>query len=152
MICRSKSFCASGAAAYKQDIFKKVGVFNEDLRMSQDYEFATRLSKKGFFIYFDPKITVKRHSDTSLTELSLRYFNRGISHVQVKKIAQDTDIRIADKAVNITYLLIDMVVVPIKRALETSTPFLPMLLYAFLMRVSYTIGIFVGSVSGRHLS
>ena len=61
-------------AAYNKKVFSKVGLFNEQLKRSEDNEIHYRMRKAGFRFYFNPKIYSFRISRSKLNGLLKQYF------------------------------------------------------------------------------
>ena len=80
--------------SYRRDVFDKCGLFDEELARNQDDEFNFRILKKGFKIYFSPKIRSKYHVRSGFEKLMKQYYQYGFWKVYVnKKHAVITTIR-----------------------------------------------------------
>jgi glycosyltransferase involved in cell wall biosynthesis len=62
---------------YKREVFKKIGLFDEDLIRNQDDEFNLRLIKNGGKILLVPEIVSYYYARDSLSKLSKMYFQYG---------------------------------------------------------------------------
>ena len=71
--------------AYRKEVFKKVGVFDEDLVRNQDDEFNYRLIKSGYKIYLSKEIRAKYYVRSSFVKLLRQYFQYGYWKVYVNK-------------------------------------------------------------------
>ncbi|KPJ73543.1 hypothetical protein AMJ48_01165 [Parcubacteria bacterium DG_74_1] len=63
---------------YKREVFDKVGLFNENLRRSQDMEFNLRLKKSGGKILLAPDIISYYYPQASLKDFLQHNFNDGV--------------------------------------------------------------------------
>jgi glycosyltransferase involved in cell wall biosynthesis len=63
---------------YKREVFKKIGLFNEDLARSQDMELNIRLKRSGGKIMFNPGITAYYYSKPSLKGFFVHNFLDGV--------------------------------------------------------------------------
>ena len=63
---------------YKKEVFNKIGLFNENLRRSQDMEFNLRLKKAGGKILLVPEIVVFYYPQTNLKDFLKHNFNDGV--------------------------------------------------------------------------
>jgi len=63
---------------YKKEAFNKIGLFNENLRRSQDMEFNLRLKKAGGKILLVPEIVVFYYPQTNLKDFLKHNFNDGV--------------------------------------------------------------------------
>ncbi|MDZ7333332.1 MAG: glycosyltransferase family 2 protein [candidate division KSB1 bacterium] len=69
--------------AYRQEVFKKIGVFDEEFERNQDDEFNYRLRKAGGKIYLTPKIKIYYYPRASIRKLWKQYFQYGFWKVRV---------------------------------------------------------------------
>ncbi len=72
-------------AAYKKEIFEKVGLFEENLLISEDAEFNWRVRQAGFKIFFTPEIKTYYFARSSLFSFFKQIFRYGILRVNVQK-------------------------------------------------------------------
>ncbi|GAB4252460.1 MAG: glycosyltransferase family 2 protein [Vicingaceae bacterium] len=71
--------------AYKNEVFKKVGLFDEELVRNQDDEFNFRLLKNGYKIYLSKKVKSKYFVRGSFKKLRKQYYQYGFWKVYVNK-------------------------------------------------------------------
>ena len=71
--------------AYKNEIFEKIGYFNEELIRNQDDEFNYRIIKNGYLIYLSKEIKSKYYVRSSFKKLFSQYFQYGYWKVFVNK-------------------------------------------------------------------
>lgn len=72
--------------AYRQDVFKEIGLFDTDLTRNQDDEFNYRLlSQSSFKIYLSSQIKCKYYVRGDFTKLWKQYFQYGFWKVYVNK-------------------------------------------------------------------
>jgi cellulose synthase/poly-beta-1,6-N-acetylglucosamine synthase-like glycosyltransferase len=71
--------------AYKQEVFDKIGYFDEELTRNQDDEFNFRLLKNGFKIYLSPEIKAKYYVRGDFKKLFRQYYQYGYWKVYVNK-------------------------------------------------------------------
>ena len=64
--------------AYRQDVFKRVGLYNEDMVRHQDYEFNYRLRKAGGRILLLPSMRIKYHVRSNFKSLWRQYWQYGL--------------------------------------------------------------------------
>ena len=69
--------------AYKRNVFKKLGGYDEELIRNQDDEFNFRLIQSGGRIWLDPSIQSFYYPRTSLSKLFNQYFQYGFFKVRV---------------------------------------------------------------------
>ncbi|OFX21247.1 MAG: hypothetical protein A2033_11075 [Bacteroidetes bacterium GWA2_31_9] len=63
--------------AYKNEVFEKIGLFDEELVRNQDDEFNFRLIKNGYKIYLDKTIKSKYFVRASFKKLFKQYYQYG---------------------------------------------------------------------------
>lgn len=71
--------------AYKNEVFKEVGIFDTDLTRNQDDEFNFRILKTGYKIYLSEKIKSKYYVRSSFQKLFKQYVQYGFWKVYVNK-------------------------------------------------------------------
>ncbi|OGZ18932.1 MAG: hypothetical protein A2175_02255 [Candidatus Nealsonbacteria bacterium RBG_13_42_11] len=71
---------------YKKEIFKKIGLFNENLKRSQDMEFNLRLKKAGGKILLFPDVSVSYYPQITFWNFFKHNFNDGIWSLYPLKI------------------------------------------------------------------
>ncbi len=71
--------------AYKREVFKKSGLFDEDLTRNQDDEFNFRIIQSGFKIWLSKAIKAKYHVRASFKKLWRQYYQYGYWKVYVNK-------------------------------------------------------------------
>jgi len=71
--------------AYKDEVFQKAGLFDEDLLRNQDDEFNFRVAKAGYGIYFDPGIKARYYVRSTFGRLFRQFFQYGYWKVYVNK-------------------------------------------------------------------
>ena len=69
--------------AYKREVFKRIGGYDEELKRNQDDEFNFRLIQSGGKIWIDPSIKSRYHSRQSIFGLVKQYFEYGFFKVRV---------------------------------------------------------------------
>lgn len=69
----------SNGAAYRREVFEKVGYVNEDFDACEDVEFNYRVEKAGLKAYTSPKLTVRYYPRENLSALvgQMRRYGRG---------------------------------------------------------------------------
>lgn len=70
-------------AAYKREVFDKIGYFDEQLVRNQDDEFNLRLSNSGGKVLLSPDIKSYYYSRSSMKKLWKQYFQYGFWKVRV---------------------------------------------------------------------
>ena len=70
---------------YKQEVFDKIGLFDEELVRNQDDEFNYRVTKNGYKILLSKDISLKYYVRSSLGRLYKQYFQYGYWKVLVNK-------------------------------------------------------------------
>ena len=71
--------------AYRNEVFEKIGYFDEDLIRNQDDEFNFRLLQNGFKIYLNSNIKSKYYVRASFSKLYKQYYQYGYWKVYVNK-------------------------------------------------------------------
>jgi GT2 family glycosyltransferase len=72
-------------AAYKRSLFDEVGLFDEELFISEDAEMNWRIRKAGHKIFYTPKIVSYYYPRRSIPSLFRQLFRYGILRVNVMK-------------------------------------------------------------------
>lgn len=69
----------SNGAAYRREVFERVGYVNEDFDACEDVEFNWRVEQAGFVSYTSPRLTVRYYPRESLAGLlrQMRRYGRG---------------------------------------------------------------------------
>jgi len=97
--------------AYKNEVFKAIGFFDEELIRNQDDEFNFRLLKNGFKIYLSKKIVSKYYVRASLSKLFKQYYQYGYWKVFVNvKHKTVTTIRQIIPALFVSFLCVGFVI------------------------------------------
>ncbi len=63
--------------AFKRELIRRVGMFDETLLTNEDYEFNTRIRKAGGRIWLDPSIRSVYFARSTLQELARQYWRYG---------------------------------------------------------------------------
>jgi glycosyltransferase involved in cell wall biosynthesis len=80
--------------AWKKEIFKTTGLFDEQMIRNQDDEFHYRAKSAGFKIYQDPAIVSHYYPRDSLKKLARQYFEYGLyKPLVLKKIKSEVKLR-----------------------------------------------------------
>lgn len=64
-------------AAYRKDVFNKVGLFNENLGRTEDNELHYRMRKAGYKLCYSPEIESYQHVRSSLKTMLKQKFSNG---------------------------------------------------------------------------
>jgi len=72
-----------GYGVYWKEVLEKVGLFDEDLDTSEDYELNYRIRKSGGRIFLNPEMRPRYYARTSLRALFKQYFKYGWDKVKV---------------------------------------------------------------------
>jgi len=70
-------------AAYRKEVFQRIGLIDEELFRDQDEEFNYRLIKRGGKIYYTPEIKSYLHTRSSLKKLWRQHLQYGYWKVRV---------------------------------------------------------------------
>ena len=65
-------------AAYRRQVFDKVGFFNENLARTEDNEIHYRMREAGFKLCFDPDIISYQHIRSSLPKMLKQKYSNGL--------------------------------------------------------------------------
>lgn len=76
--------------AFRRDLLERVGKFDETLLTNEDYEFNTRIRKKGGRVWLDPKIRSGYFSRATLSALSRQYVRYGYWKLRMLRRYPDT--------------------------------------------------------------
>lgn len=71
--------------AYRREVFKKIGLFDDKFKFGQDAEFNFRLSKSGGKIFLSPEIESYYYVRSSIIKLWRQYFRYGRSKSTMAK-------------------------------------------------------------------
>ena len=142
---------ASGAAAFRRQVFNNNGVFDEKLRSAEDSDMGFRLKAAGIKIYYNPFIKISHTHSLSLKEGLIKYFNRGEDIYDLKIKNPKHYIRSVDSFQNRLFYLLNILFEPIWRARQADSVkdfflFWPIM---FLINLSFTTGIFCRRVHCR---
>jgi len=74
-----------GTPVYKADVFKDIGLFDEELARNQDDDFNFRVIKKGYEIFITAKATIRYFVRASYKNLFRQYYQYGYWKVYVNK-------------------------------------------------------------------
>jgi len=66
-------------ALYNKDIFMKVGMFDEDLIIGEDFEFNLRINKKGYKLFYNPEIKSYYFTRSTWKSFLKQTFNYGVA-------------------------------------------------------------------------
>ncbi len=72
--------------AYRRQVFKKVGLFREQLTRTEDLDFHTRLRKQGYKIWQTPLIRPYYRPRSTWTGLAQQYFSNGEQVIETLSI------------------------------------------------------------------
>ena len=72
-------------AAYKRDLFEKIGYFEEDFSISEDAEINWRIRQAGYKIFYSPRIKSYYYPRKSVFKFIKQMFRYGILRVNVLK-------------------------------------------------------------------
>lgn len=64
-------------AAYRREVFDKVGLFNEDLLRTEDNEFHYRIRKAGYKLCYDPEIVSYQYARSSFIKMIKQKYSNG---------------------------------------------------------------------------
>jgi GT2 family glycosyltransferase len=64
--------------AYPREVFSRIGLFDERLVRTQDYEFNARIRKAGGVVWFSPKIRVDYRCQSEIRGLCRKGFRNGL--------------------------------------------------------------------------
>lgn len=73
--------------AYRREIFKEIGLFNESLARNQDNEMNNRIVKRGRKIYLTPRLTACYYDQATLISFLRHAFSVGMWHIRTVRIA-----------------------------------------------------------------
>ena len=76
-------------AAYRKELLAEIGLFDDELLISEDAELNWRIRKKGFKIFFSPKIVSYYYPRSTLPTLFKQFFSYGMMRVNVIKKHRD---------------------------------------------------------------
>ena len=80
--------------AWKKEIFKVTGLFDETLKRNQDDEFHYRAKSKGFKIYQSPSIKLYYHPRSKFNKLFIQYYEYGIyKPIVLKEVKSEIKLR-----------------------------------------------------------
>lgn len=135
---------ASRAAAFKKDVFEKVGLFNESLPSGEDSDMGIRMTKNNIGIYHYPLLIIEHTSSENLFGVIKKWFKYGWHFYDFKIRYANNSMRLPDSFKNVLYYLANIILNPIWRSIQADSAIDGILFFPvmFLMNLSYTIGIF----------
>jgi len=77
------------SCAIKRSIFERLGGFSKNVRINEDQEFAIRLLKQGFRIFYSAKSIVYHSHFEGLRKLFWRYFRFGYGWRTIRNLHRD---------------------------------------------------------------
>ncbi len=80
----------SVAVAYRSDVFRRVGHFDEAFDACEDYEFNHRVARAGMTCFLTPRVTVRYHPRASLAGLARQMFRYGRGRVRLLRKHPET--------------------------------------------------------------
>jgi len=75
---------------FKKDVFRRVGLFNEEFIRAQDWELNYRIRSSGGKIWFNPKLKVTYRPRSSLAALAKQYFQYGQGRKRIVKFYKES--------------------------------------------------------------
>lgn len=155
---------------YPMSVFKRIGMFDEDMLRNQDDEFNGRLVKNGGRIFLIPDIKIVYYARTTFSKLWKLYYQYGLFKPLVnKKLKQPTNVRqfappvlVAGIAINILLafvhpffilgllmLLLLYIGISVQTAIQyKNIALVPYLIGSFaILHISYGIGYIQGFVN-----
>ena len=69
--------------AYRREVMRRIGLFDEDLELNEDDEFNYRLRRAGGRIWLDPSISAAYYARSTWRSLWRQYFKYGLWKVRV---------------------------------------------------------------------
>ncbi len=150
--------------AWKKEIFKTAGLFDETLKRNQDDEFHYRAKNLGFTIYQSPKIKSYYYPRNSYTALFSQYFQYGLyKPLVLKKIKSGFSIRHIIPTIFVLYLLCLPIIILLKWfvflsplviyfllnfifAIRSKKNTLQVSLAYFILHISYGLGFIIGTI------
>jgi succinoglycan biosynthesis protein ExoA len=76
--------------AFKKDLIKRIGMYDETLLTNEDYEFNARLRHAGGKVWMDPSISSIYYSRSTLGELARQYWRYGYWKAQMLRRYPET--------------------------------------------------------------
>jgi glycosyltransferase involved in cell wall biosynthesis len=76
--------------AYRREVFDKVGMFNEELRRDDDWEFNFRMGKAGLKLYYDPDIRITYYPRASWPGLWRQHYGNSFFKVRVLQLHKES--------------------------------------------------------------
>ena len=118
-------------AAYRREIFEKIGFFEEKITIAEDAEINWRIRQAGYKIFYSPKIKSYYYPRNSLSKFAKQMFRYGILRVNMFKKHID--------ALNILHLIPSMFVITFIGSLMLSFFLKPFLILLSLLIVLYLL-------------
>lgn len=98
--------------AYRNEVFEKIGYFDEELARNQDDEFNYRLTSNGFKIWLNPKIKAKYFVRGDYQKLFKQYYQYGFWKVFVnQKHKAITSVRQLVPAFLVSYIILSLTII-----------------------------------------
>lgn len=72
-------FCSNVCAAYRRDIYQKLGGFEKHIIFNEDMVFAAKAIQKGYSIAYDAEAIVRHSHEYTFKQLVKRNFDMGVS-------------------------------------------------------------------------
>lgn len=136
----------SGAAAFRREVFKEVGLFDEGLKIGEDSDMGLRLKEAGIGVFYNPFVIIQQTHETKLSSVLIRYFLSGACLYSFKKKNPGHLMRLSDNIKNCLFYDINIFLNPIWRARQADSlkDFFLFLPFMFLINLAYTLGVFIG--------
>ena len=152
-ICQEKTIKktllpASGAAVFRKELFKKIGLFDEDLRTGEDTDFSYRLHKNDIYVYYNPFVKIRHFYSNTMFKIMRRMFFYGISYYRIKKKHPSSSLVLPDTFNNVLRDVIEIFYRPFIRCRYANSFKKLALYYPFMLffDLSRVIGIFYGYI------
>ncbi len=76
--------------AYRREVFRKVGLFNEKLARNQDNELNKRITRKGGKIFITPEIKLNFYAPNTFRKFFRKQFQNGAWNIYTERIAPNS--------------------------------------------------------------
>jgi glycosyltransferase involved in cell wall biosynthesis len=80
---KAKKTNVIGCGIYSSNLFDTVGLFDENIKRSGDWEFNHRVNANGHLMYFDPRLIVYVYTRANFKSLFIQQFRTGFWKIRV---------------------------------------------------------------------
>jgi len=135
---------ASGAAAFRREVFEMIGLFDEGLKGGEDSDMGLRLRIAGIGVFYNPFVKIARIYESNIGNTLVTYFSYGKGLYDFKRKHPRHSIRLPNNFKNCLFYIANILFKPIwvARQADSAKDFFLFFPFVFMMNLAYTLGVF----------